>query len=432
MSQPQEASNLTEHTMGKKHLPQPRGPHSVGFVDLLTSGDTGVLVRIYYPTKEKCLEQHDKWPVWAEDSYLSGLLHFTKAMAHRWPSWAPRGEFEHFDSMRLLSKWVPNTGFPALFKHVNGKVYTPIIAKAEMNTDQKWPLIIFSHGLGCGRFTYSQICYDLASYGFVVVAPEHREGSACHSYQVDKNGKQWPIPHRRIEWTEEEYFVRNRQVRERCFEVCNALKLALKLNEEPENVKYFIDTSNPNSDVGDLKMFKDSMDVTNPAMVGHSFGGATTLMALGAEEKFKLGIVLDGWLFPLRDNEKLVEKVTQPVMFVNMDGFLNKDNLQKMQTFSTAKTERICYYIKGSVHQNIIDVPFIIRGSHMKRVVGVASETCPNKVMTLNNRLMVQFIRKHINLEPNSEIEDYIENEKDLLVEGFGTNHCVLKEPGRP
>ena len=51
MSQPQEASNLTEHTMGKKHLPQPRGPHSVGFVDLLTSGDTGVLVRIYYPTK---------------------------------------------------------------------------------------------------------------------------------------------------------------------------------------------------------------------------------------------------------------------------------------------------------------------------------------------------------------------------------------------
>ena len=89
------------------------------------------------------------------------------------------------------------------------------------------------------------------------------------------------------------------------------------------------------------------------------------LSLLGAEEKFKLGIVLDGWLFPLRDNEKLVEKVTQPVMFVNMDGFLNKDNLQKMQTFSTAKTERICYYIKGSVHQNIIDVPFIIRVNYI-------------------------------------------------------------------
>ena len=50
-SETSEVASLTSQTMGKKHLPQPRGPHSVGFVDALTSGDTGVLVRIYYPTK---------------------------------------------------------------------------------------------------------------------------------------------------------------------------------------------------------------------------------------------------------------------------------------------------------------------------------------------------------------------------------------------
>ena len=61
-----------------------------------------------------------------------------------------------------------------LFRLLNGRVHTPIISKAALNTDQKWPLIVFSHGLGCARFTYSQICYDLASYGFMVIAPEHR------------------------------------------------------------------------------------------------------------------------------------------------------------------------------------------------------------------------------------------------------------------
>ena len=67
-----------------------------------------------------------------------------------------------------------------------------------------------------------------------------RDGSACLSYQVDNDGKQWPIPHRRIEWNEEEYFVRNRQVRERCFEACNALKLAFELNERPQDIKSFV------------------------------------------------------------------------------------------------------------------------------------------------------------------------------------------------
>jgi hypothetical protein len=68
------------HPGGKKHLPQPRGPHSVGFLDLMTRGDPhkGSLVRIYYPTKEQCLEEHDRWPVWAEDKYISGLLTFMK------------------------------------------------------------------------------------------------------------------------------------------------------------------------------------------------------------------------------------------------------------------------------------------------------------------------------------------------------------------
>ena len=42
------------------------------------------------------------------------------------------------------------------------------------------------------------------------------------------------------------------------------------------------------------------MDLSNPVMCGHSFGGATTLMALATEPKFKIGIVLDGWLFPIR------------------------------------------------------------------------------------------------------------------------------------
>ena len=70
----------TVQTGGKTHLPFPRGPHNVGFVDY---GDETVLARIYYPTKQSCTDKLELWPLWAEDEYLSGLLTFIKAMSHR-------------------------------------------------------------------------------------------------------------------------------------------------------------------------------------------------------------------------------------------------------------------------------------------------------------------------------------------------------------
>ncbi|KAJ7180278.1 platelet-activating factor acetylhydrolase, isoform II-domain-containing protein [Mycena crocata] len=43
---------------------------------------------------------------------------------------------------------------------------------------KQWPLVLFSHGLGGSRTTYSQLCCEMAAAGRVVLAIEHRDGTA--------------------------------------------------------------------------------------------------------------------------------------------------------------------------------------------------------------------------------------------------------------
>lgn len=53
-----------------------------------------------------------------------------------------------------------------------------------------FPVIVFSHGLGGMRTTYSGICCDLASHGYVVAAVEHRyiPSILCRNLYMLKDG----------------------------------------------------------------------------------------------------------------------------------------------------------------------------------------------------------------------------------------------------
>lgn len=51
-----------------------------------------------------------------------------------------------------------------------------------MSGEPTFPLLMFSHGLGGSRTAYSSLCSEFASYGFVVCAVEHRDGSGPRTF----------------------------------------------------------------------------------------------------------------------------------------------------------------------------------------------------------------------------------------------------------
>ena len=132
----------------------------------------------------------------------------------------------------------------------------------------RWPVLVFSHGLGGSRNAYSHICGSLASHGIVVVAPDHRDGSAPISFiKEDVKSKLRPVEYQYYPHnvTPEVEKGRNAQLEIRCWELGMAHDALLKID------KGFSMTNTQASDAGDtLKSFKARLDVRRPGKISWS------------------------------------------------------------------------------------------------------------------------------------------------------------------
>ncbi|KID95529.1 phospholipase A2, partial [Metarhizium majus ARSEF 297] len=146
---------------------------------------------------------------------------------------------------------------------------------------KRWPTMIFSHGLGGGRNSYSYIAGSLASHGVVVFCPEHRDGSAAVSFirLADSSSRFFSsaarriVPYNRIPHhvTPEVYEAREDQLRVRLWEL-GLLHDAMLAIDEGRGF------TNMNLTTPTLKQFIGRLDVHEPGRIifgGHSFGAAT-------------------------------------------------------------------------------------------------------------------------------------------------------------
>jgi len=105
---------------------------------------------------------------------------------------------------------------------------------------EPYPLIVLSHGFSMGAMSYGWLAEHLASYGFVVVAPEHVE-----NFDGELNGL-WQAPATR-----------------------------------PGDIVAVLDYIDAQTVPG--ATFENLIDAERVAVMGHSYGGYTTLAAGGAQ-----------------------------------------------------------------------------------------------------------------------------------------------------
>ncbi|KAL3980033.1 anthrax toxin receptor [Sarotherodon galilaeus] len=403
-------SALSFFTMGSScsnnlGIPPGNGPNAVGCTDFMMDHTAeGTFFRLYYPCQE--MESAEK-PDWVPcKEYFNGLADFMKMN-------------------RALSE--------RIFNYLFGSFKIPAYLDAPFKSNEKCPVIIFSHGLGAFRTLYSAICAEMASQGFIVASVEHRDQSASATYyfcdkpesersnaSLTKSSgatqqnlvKEW-MYYRALRHGESEFPLRNKQVKQRADECILALDKLTEINSG-------ISVQNVLETQFDWSTLKNSMDLCRIAVMGHSFGGATVIEALCKEVKFKCGVALDSWMTPLDD--EIFPRVKQPIFFINSEKFQWAGNISRMKKLDSAVIQRKMITIRGTVHQSFPDFTFLT-GNWIGKLMKLKGEIDPELAIDLCNKATLAFLQRHLGLEKNfNQWDPLIDGEDENLIPGTNVN----------
>jgi len=401
--------DLMNLVKSEKFLPRPAGSWEVGYIDYMTQGtpETSSFIRLYYPTQQQHAVLPERCPVWTEHDTKHGFINFLQAMVHRWPSWVNKEEFTMLGLIKpveSLVSWAFNPLFSLGWGVLANNPRIPVIHQAQLATSHsgQFPVVVFSHGMGCNRYAYSKVCYDLCSEGYIVAAVEHRDGSACHS-RYNADGEIVKIPHVTLGPGDHEYDRRHEQVNQRATEVSLALDLLQSINNgcAPKNI---IEQEATHS----LKAFKGKMRLQDAFVMGHSFGGATALLAASRDARFKGTVTIDPWMFPVGE-EKF--SVPRPVLMINTELFLHKNNVQKVREVCVDLSARV---LQGAVHLVHTDAPLLFDNELIKSGLGMGCSRGTEEVLKENHTLLSDWIAKKIKGEETEKHSEwgFVEVEK--------------------
>jgi predicted dienelactone hydrolase len=197
--------------------------------------------------------------------------------------------FQQYEQQKLGGAAKPDAKTPDM-RAPNVEIWLP---PQFQTSEEKWPLIVFSHGFGgCAKQSTFLTSY-LADQGYIVIAPDHADAD-CRGRisQGMRSGKAaWPErPFRQPEsWTDKTEADRKDDI---LFAVESLL---------------------------DDRMYKNYVDTQRMGLIGHSLGGYTALGLAGAwpswkDKRFKAVLALSPFAAPFIVNKGL-RKIHFPVMY---------------------------------------------------------------------------------------------------------------------
>jgi dienelactone hydrolase len=238
------------------------------------------------------------------------------------------------------------------------------------STPERFPLVIYSHGLGDMqgrgvRTENTEKAQELASYGYIVVSMDHTDtyATVLDPDQLILGRRAWSFDF---------------------------------LSDRLNDVQFLLDHSQEWNT--DDPLFKGRIDLDRIGIMGWSFGGGTAAEACRLQDRLKAVVLFDGYLGSTPT--LLSTGLQKPFLSMNSSAGIGDGTT----LFNKAKQDAYLLMIKNSWHELFTDNAWIVAPTATTRRQAQAMNAC-----------LVSFFNKYLNGVDDGLLENPVLNYPDVV-----------------
>lgn len=287
-----------------------------------------------------------------------------------------------------MPAFAKSMGLPKFLVNHIRDVQTHSVPKAPLHPDaNNLPLIVFSHGLGGMKTQNSIQAEELASRGYVVIAADHAYDAFLTLFD-DGTTADYRSSGQGITTEDEFWAARGPQLATRAADVTFMLDVIASAQRDTAK-----NGSESAQQIASSNPLWRVVDLSRIGVFGHSFGGATSIMALDRDPRLRAAVVLDGWMVPVP--EAVIDSgAAKPILYLGQERWDEPLNYEKLSRFVENSSAPVATeFWPGTKHMDFADSPHL---STFAKRIGFAGSVPAEELRARLNADILRFFADYV------------------------------------
>ena len=261
--------------------------------------------------------------------------------------------------------------------------------------NDKFPVLIFSHGIGGIKIQNTTQMEEMASHGYVVFSCDHAYDAGVSIFTGGRAiFSKTAIPD---DLSEEEKWGLRR----------------VQLGYRASDIQFMLDEMAQGNFIS--VALKNILDLEHVGVFGHSFGGGTSVLVASTDDRVDACLGLDAWFLPV-PSTVLNSDLSKPFIHLGQVNWKEKENYLKLDTLAGNNSAwSLRLDVKGASHYDFTDF------SQFNRVTKRygSGNIDPLRIRRITNSAIREFFDHYLKNGPALVLETYEKLYPELIIKRY-------------